>query len=182
MPITVAARSKAWTVFAGTLGSCVRIPLKLLMSVLCAFILGLCCPVCRERPCDGLIPRPRRPADCVYDQEPEKSGQGQSLSSLILIPLLLNRIAWSSDSIIDFTSACVAFSWTLSSRVTQSLHFYRDVCSRSMFLLPSSRGVSGGNGITVVWNTSVTEVGMFPVQYWTYPFQQEGKRTFKIKW
>jgi hypothetical protein len=32
---------------------------------LCAFILCLCCSVCRYRPCDGLIPRPRSPADCV---------------------------------------------------------------------------------------------------------------------
>jgi hypothetical protein len=32
---------------------------------LCAFILCLCCPVCRQRPCLGLIPRPRSPADCL---------------------------------------------------------------------------------------------------------------------
>jgi hypothetical protein len=32
---------------------------------LCAFILCLCCPVCRWRPYDGLIPRPRSPTDCV---------------------------------------------------------------------------------------------------------------------
>jgi hypothetical protein len=34
---------------------------------LCAFILCLCCPVCRQRPCNGLIPRPRNPAHCVKD-------------------------------------------------------------------------------------------------------------------
>jgi hypothetical protein len=32
---------------------------------LCAFILCLCCSVCRLRPCVGLIPRPRSPTDCV---------------------------------------------------------------------------------------------------------------------
>jgi hypothetical protein len=39
---------------------------------LCAFILCLCCPVCRWRPCEWLIPRPRSPTDCVEGQETEK--------------------------------------------------------------------------------------------------------------
>jgi hypothetical protein len=39
------------------------------MSV--AFILFVLSCVCRERPCDGLISRPRRPTDCVRDQETE---------------------------------------------------------------------------------------------------------------
>jgi hypothetical protein len=30
-----------------------------------AFILCLCCPVYRKRPCDGLITRPRSPTVCV---------------------------------------------------------------------------------------------------------------------
>jgi hypothetical protein len=30
-----------------------------------AFILCLCCSLCRKRPCDGMIPRPRSPTDCV---------------------------------------------------------------------------------------------------------------------
>jgi hypothetical protein len=33
---------------------------------LCAFILCECCPVCRKRACDRLIPRPNSPTDCVY--------------------------------------------------------------------------------------------------------------------
>jgi hypothetical protein len=35
------------------------------MSVLCAFILCLCCSVCRWRACDGLISRPRSPVACI---------------------------------------------------------------------------------------------------------------------
>jgi hypothetical protein len=34
------------------------------MSV-CTLILCSCCLMCRYRPCDGLITRPRSPADCV---------------------------------------------------------------------------------------------------------------------
>jgi hypothetical protein len=41
---------------ARTLGSWVRISLKVWMSVLCALNLCLCCSVCRQRPSDGLIP------------------------------------------------------------------------------------------------------------------------------
>jgi hypothetical protein len=49
---------------ARTLGSWVRNPLKAWMSV-CAFIMCLCCPLCRWRPCDGLITRPRSLTVCV---------------------------------------------------------------------------------------------------------------------
>jgi hypothetical protein len=31
----------------------------------CVFILCLCCPVFKQRPCDGPITRPRSPTDCV---------------------------------------------------------------------------------------------------------------------
>jgi hypothetical protein len=62
--ITVAARSKALSSLARTLGPWVRIILEAWLS-LCAFILCLCCFVCRWQPCDGLIPRPRSPTDCV---------------------------------------------------------------------------------------------------------------------
>jgi hypothetical protein len=34
----------------------------------------MCSPVCRQRPCDELIPRPRQRAYCVKDQETEKPG------------------------------------------------------------------------------------------------------------
>jgi hypothetical protein len=44
--------------------SWVRILLKAWISV-CAFILCLCCPVYRKRPCDWLITRPRSPTVCV---------------------------------------------------------------------------------------------------------------------
>jgi hypothetical protein len=50
---------------ARTLRSWVRILLKAWMSTLCAFILCLCCSVCMQRPCNGLIPRSRSPTDCV---------------------------------------------------------------------------------------------------------------------
>jgi hypothetical protein len=45
---------------AGTLESCVRIPLEPY-----AFILRLCCSLCRYRPSDGLILHPRRLTVCV---------------------------------------------------------------------------------------------------------------------
>jgi hypothetical protein len=50
---------------ARTLGSWIRIPLKAWLSVFCAFILCLCCSVCRQRSCDGVIPCPRSPTDSV---------------------------------------------------------------------------------------------------------------------
>jgi hypothetical protein len=36
------------------------------------FILCLCCPVFRYRPCDELIARPRSPTVCKNDHESEK--------------------------------------------------------------------------------------------------------------
>jgi hypothetical protein len=42
-----------------------------------ALIPHLCCPVCRQRPCDGLIPSRRSPFDCVQDQETEKAAKAE---------------------------------------------------------------------------------------------------------
>jgi hypothetical protein len=47
---------------APTLSSWVRIPLQAFVYSVC-----VCRPVCRWRLCAGLIPRPRRPTDCVID-------------------------------------------------------------------------------------------------------------------
>jgi hypothetical protein len=62
---------------ARTLGSWVRIPLKAWMSV-CAFILCLCCPVCRWRPCDGLILRPRSLIVCVKKKDYETGEESRA--------------------------------------------------------------------------------------------------------
>jgi hypothetical protein len=62
MPVTVAVRSRAWVLAGWLLGSWVRIPLKAWMFVR----VFLCCVVlCRQRPCDGLITRPRSPTICL---------------------------------------------------------------------------------------------------------------------
>jgi hypothetical protein len=47
---------------AETLESWVRTPLEAWMFL---FILCLCRLVCRYRPCEGLIPHPKSPTDCV---------------------------------------------------------------------------------------------------------------------
>jgi hypothetical protein len=62
---TVTARSKAWIVFAHWNSGIVGSKPAWVYGCLSAFILCLCCPVCRRRPCDGLIPRPRNPAEYV---------------------------------------------------------------------------------------------------------------------
>jgi hypothetical protein len=66
-PVTVAALSKAWTLFARSDARIVGSNPTQDMIVWCvhAFILCLCCPVFRKRPCDGLITRPGIPTDCV---------------------------------------------------------------------------------------------------------------------
>jgi hypothetical protein len=65
LPITVAALSKTWTVFAHLNAvSWIQIPLK-----------SRCSSVFRQRPCVGLIPRPRSPLDCLKLRN-WKRGQG----------------------------------------------------------------------------------------------------------
>jgi hypothetical protein len=53
-----------WTFFArpntGVLGSNTTWGMDVCVHLFC-----LCCSVCMWRPCDGLIPRPRSPTDCV---------------------------------------------------------------------------------------------------------------------
>jgi hypothetical protein len=62
LPVTVAVRSETWILAGWLLGSWVRIPIKAWMFVR----VFLCCVVlCRYRPCDGLITRPRSPAICL---------------------------------------------------------------------------------------------------------------------
>jgi hypothetical protein len=48
------------------------------MNVWCVyvFILCLCCPVFRQRPCDELVTRPRSPTVCKSDHETEKQRPG----------------------------------------------------------------------------------------------------------
>jgi hypothetical protein len=60
---------------ARTMGSWVRIAHEAWMSV-CAFILCLCCSVCKQQPYDGLITRPRSFIDCIYRSRNWESGQG----------------------------------------------------------------------------------------------------------
>jgi hypothetical protein len=61
-PVTVALRSEVWVLAGWLLGSWVQILLKAWMFVR----VFLCCVVvCRQRPCDGLITRPRSPTICL---------------------------------------------------------------------------------------------------------------------
>jgi hypothetical protein len=73
---------------ARKLGSWVRVLLKAWMSVLGELILCLCCCVCRYRPCDVLIPRPRS-LPTVYRNKKLKNSQGSTKGcrAIIIIPI-----------------------------------------------------------------------------------------------
>jgi hypothetical protein len=74
-PVTVAERSEACTVFARSEAGIVGSNPKNGMDAWCVYmrLLCLCYPVFRERPCGGLIPRPRRPTVCKNVRETQKS-------------------------------------------------------------------------------------------------------------
>jgi hypothetical protein len=76
MPITAAARSKARTVFArsnaGVVGSNIIRGMDVCVHLICVCDVMLC----RQQPCDGLIPRPGSPTDCVYRITKLKKRQG----------------------------------------------------------------------------------------------------------
>jgi hypothetical protein len=72
-PVTVSARSGAWTVFAfsnvGVVGSNPTWGMDVCVRLFCV------CAVCKWRPCDGLTPRPRSPTDYVKRARNWKIGQ-----------------------------------------------------------------------------------------------------------
>jgi hypothetical protein len=77
-PITIAARSKAWTVFARSDAGIVGSNPTQGIDVWCvyAFILCLCCHVFRLRLCDGLITRLRSSTVCEKWLRNWTRGQG----------------------------------------------------------------------------------------------------------
>jgi hypothetical protein len=75
-PITVAVRSKAINVFArSNAGIMDSNPTQ--GTDVCVRLFCLYYSVCRQRPWDGLIPRPRSHTDCAQDEETEKAAKVQ---------------------------------------------------------------------------------------------------------
>jgi hypothetical protein len=77
MPITVATRSKTWTVFARLNTEIVGSNPTWGMDV-CVRLFCVCTVLyARQRHCDGLILRPSSPSDYVKAQETEKAAKAQ---------------------------------------------------------------------------------------------------------
>jgi hypothetical protein len=73
-PVTIAERSEACTVFARSVAEIVGSNPTQGMDFwyVYVFILCLCSPVFRYRPCDELITRQRSPTVCKYEQNEKK--------------------------------------------------------------------------------------------------------------
>jgi hypothetical protein len=48
----------------------------------CLRVSVLCCPVCRWRPCVGLIPQPRSPTKCLWIEKSIKEDQGPQIRTI----------------------------------------------------------------------------------------------------